>query len=197
MTGSARMPFTNRVAWQTTQQECQDLRRVHAHQSQGTRPGKKAVKVHHVRRYLHDVVISNDGMLVVKDNQPFQPQRERIVVPWSVIDGLVTAVHIRVNHPSPYQMKQLIRRYFYALNLDAAIHTTYDSCHHCMALKSVPTSLQTQSTEDHPTTLGSSFALDVMRRYRQCVLLLRETVSSYTLTTVIDNDKHDTLCVML
>lgn len=193
MAGSVRMPFSNRVAWQATQQECQDLRRVHSHLSQGTRPGKKAVKVRDVRRYLHDVVISNDGLLVVKDNQPFQPPRERIVVPRSVLDGLVTAVHIRFNHPSPFQMKQLLSRYFYALNLDAATHTAYDTCHHCMALKSVPASLQTQSTEDPPTTIGSSFALDVMRRYRQCVLLLRETVSSFTLTSIIADEKHETL----
>jgi hypothetical protein len=190
--GTARMPFTSRVAWQATQQECSDLRRTHAHLSQGTRPGKKATKVHDVKRYLREAVISNDGVLVVLENPPFQPRRERIVVRRSVLDGLVTAIHIRFNHPTPYQMKQLVTRYFFALDLDKALQRVYDSCHHCMSLKAVPPSLL-MSSEEPPSTIGTSFALDIMRRYRQYVLVLRETVSSYTLTTFVNNEKHDTL----
>ena len=73
MSGHTHMPFTNRTAWHTSQQECPDLRRVHAHLAQGTCPGRKANKVRDVCRYLHDVIIANDGLLVVRDNKPFQP----------------------------------------------------------------------------------------------------------------------------
>ena len=75
------MPFTSRAAWQATQLECPHLRRTHSHLSQGTRPSKKATKIIDVKRYLKDVVIAADGLLVVRDHQPFQPPRERLVVP--------------------------------------------------------------------------------------------------------------------
>ena len=97
--GSVRMPFTSRAAWQVTQVECADLRRTHSHLTQGTRPSKKMTKIPDIKRYLKDVIIARDRFLVVPD---FQPLRERIVVPWAVLDGLLTAIHIRFNHPSQY-----------------------------------------------------------------------------------------------
>ena len=92
--GSVKMPFTSRAAWQATQLECPHLRRTHSHLSQGTRPSKKATKIIDVKRCLKDVVIAADGHFIVRDHQPFQPPRERLVVPRSVLDGLLTALHM-------------------------------------------------------------------------------------------------------
>ena len=86
--GSIKMPFTSRIAWLSTQQECQDLRRTHAYLSQGTRPTKKLTNIPDVKRYLRVTTIASDGVLVVCDCQPFQPVRERIVVPRSVLHSL-------------------------------------------------------------------------------------------------------------
>ncbi|KAK2569603.1 hypothetical protein P5673_005430 [Acropora cervicornis] len=44
-----------------------------------------------------------------------------------------------------------------------------------------------------PRSIGVSFAADVARRHRQLILVLRETVSSYTLTTLIQSEKHEDL----
>ena len=41
--------------------------------------------------------------------------------------------------------------------------------------------------------MGSSFAVDAVRRYRQYIIVLRETVSSYTLSSLIDDERHDQL----
>ena len=54
------LPFPTRSAWLQIQRDCPDLRRVH------------------------------DGVLVVKRSQPFVPAIETIVVPRSVLDGLLT-----------------------------------------------------------------------------------------------------------
>ena len=191
--GSVKMPFTSRAAWQATQLECPHLRRTHSHLSQGTRPSKKATKIIDVKRYLKDVVIAADGLLVVRDHQPFQPPRERLVVPRSVLEGLLTALHIRFSHPSKYQMKRLFSRYFFALDVDKAIDLVSSSCHICESVKSIPKHFQPQSSEDAPQSIGISFAADVARRHRQLILVLRETVSSYTLTTLIKSEKHEDL----
>ena len=38
-----------------------------------------------------------------------------------------------------------------------------------------------------------SFAADVLKQNRQLILVLRETASSYTAASLIENEKHDTL----
>ena len=190
--GSSRMPFANRIASLATQRECPDLRCVHAHLSQGTRPSKRDVKIQDVKRYLQRVTIASDGLLVVVSDAPFRTATERIVVSRSVLHGLVTAVHLRFNHPSPFQMQQVMARYFYALDMEGAIKTTCSSCHHCNSLKYIPPPLVPQSRCSPPDIIGSSFALDVMCRSGQCILILRETISSYAVTRLIDNEQHQT-----
>ncbi len=188
-----RMPFTSHAAWQDTQRECPDLRRTHSHLTQGTRPQKKITNIPDVKRYLKEVSISNDGLLVVRGDRPFQRACDRIVVPRGVIDGLLTAIHIRFDHPTHHQTHMVFNRYFFALDLDKSIDRVTTSCHHCMSLKSIPKHLYPQSTASPPERIGTYFAADVMRRYRQCVLVLRETTSSLTLTSLIDNERHECL----
>ena len=164
--GSVKMPFTSRAAWQATQLECPHLRRTQlSHLSQGTRPSKKATKIIDVKCYLKDVVIAADSLLVVCDHQPFQPPRERQVVPRSVLVGLLTALHIRFSHPSKYQTKRLFSRYFFALDVDKTINLVSSSCHICESVKSIPKHFQPQSSVEAPQSIGVSFAADVARRH--------------------------------
>jgi len=193
MDGSFVMPFTSRAAWHATQLECPDLRRTHAHLTQGTRPSKKATRIHDTKRYLNIVTVAKDGLLVVKDELPFHHSVERTVVPRSALDGLLTALHIRFEHPSGHQLRSVFSRYFYALDLDKAVDIVSANCHHCSSLKSFPAQLQPQSTESAPDAIGFSFAADIMRRHRQYILVMRETVSSFTRSMFVDNERHDEL----
>ena len=190
--GIVKMPFSDRPAWLETQQECPDMRRCCAHLQQGTRPSKKAANVHDVRRYLGTLKIAHDGLLVIHDAVGFSTV-ERIAVPTSVLHGLITALHITFNHPTQYQMERAFCRTFFALDLKKAIADVTDTCHHCNALKYVPPPLCTQSSEPSPDSVGVSFAADVLKRSGQLILVFRETVSSYTLSTFIDSEKHEDL----
>nr|XP_006814825.1 PREDICTED: uncharacterized protein LOC102807723 [Saccoglossus kowalevskii] len=164
--GNKRLPFTNRAVWQTIQLECADLRRTHSHLTQGTRPSKKLTNIKDVKCYLNIVTIAKDGLLVVKRTDPFAPPRECIVVPRQVLDGLLTAIHIRLSHPSCYQMKQVLHRYFFALDMDKAIQPVSTSCHQCPSLNKVPHTIVKQSTSDPPESVGSLYAADVIKRER-------------------------------
>ena len=146
-----------------------------------------------VKRYLNSVSVASDGLLVTRSTLPFVGTCELIVVPRSILHGLLTALHIRFNHPSAHQLKKVFSRYFFALDTDKAIQQTCSSCHPCASLKTVPSMLKPQSSSPPPSAIGTSFAADVMRRYRQMVLVVRETVSSYTAATFIDNERRDSL----
>jgi hypothetical protein len=193
MKGNTRMPFTSRTAWITLQRDCPDLRRVHSHLIQGTRPTKKITKIPNVKRYLQNVTIANDGLLVVKETFPFQKHSERIVVPCSIIHGLLTALHITFKHPTAYQLKQVCNRYFYAINMDKVSTQVANACDVCTALQYVPSGLVEQSSEPPPSHVGSSYALDLMKRYKQLILILRETVTSFTGTMIVHSERKEDL----
>ena len=195
--GRFTMPFTSRAAWRETQLECPNLRRVHAHLKQGTRPTQKETDIKDVKRYLHNVTISRDGLLVVRDTQLFQAPKARIVVPRSVIDGLLSAIHIKFNHPSEYQMRRLVSRYFFALDMAKSVTLVVKACHHCASLKLIPRYLQVQSSTTPPDHIGSSFAMDIMKRCGQLILVLRECTTSYTLSCFVSSEKSSDICQSL
>ena len=194
---SNNLPFTSRSAWLDIQSACPDLRRTVAHLRQGTRPSKKSKSLKDVKRYLNVSSLGRDGLLVVRKNDPMVPLTELIVVPRSVLDGLVTAIHIKLDHPSKHQLLMVLKRKFFALDLSQSVERTTNGCHTCASLKSFPDSLVKQTSEDAPEAVGISFAADVLRRCRQYILLLRETSTSFTSACLIDNERHDTLCEAL
>ena len=191
--GTFKMPFTNRTAWLATQQECPDLRRTHAHLSQGTRPTKKSTKIPDVKRYIRQTAVARDGLIVVKETSAFHQPRERIVVPRSVLDGILTALHLKFQHPSRHQLGLVFNRFFFALDTDRGLDTVTSACHHCAALLRIPPHLNEQSTSAPPDKIGCHFAVDIMRRYGQFVMVLRECVSSYTRTLFVEGERHEQL----
>ena len=61
------------------------------------------------------------GLLIIKRNDPLCPTRECIVVPGQVLDGLLTALHLQLSHPTAYQLKKVVSRYFYAVDIEKAV----------------------------------------------------------------------------
>ena len=115
---------STRSAWLQIQSDCPDLWRVHAHLKQGTRP----TNVCDVKHSLNCTSIAKDGVLMVKHSQSFVPLIEAIVVPWSVLDGLLTAPHIKLNHPSCHQFQMVLQHQFFALDMNNAISHVTSAC---------------------------------------------------------------------
>ena len=67
------------------------------------------------------------------------------------------------------------------------------ACHTSAALQKLPSSLVSQSTENPPEVVGLSFAPDVIKRYRELILVLRECTTSFTVSCVMPDEKHHTL----
>ena len=67
------------------------------------------------------------------------------------------------------------------------------SCSQCTALHSVSSELRSQTTSSPFDCVGVSFSLDVLRRYKQCVVVLWETVTSYTFTMMVKRQTNEEL----
>ena len=144
------------------QSECPDLTRTHAHLVQGTRRSKKLTNIKDVKSYLQVASVADDGLLVVRRHEPLSPSRECIIVPRQALDGLLTALHIQLSHPSCHQLKMVVQRYLYALDLDKAVPLVSDGCHSCAVIRSSPTARIDQSTSPPPDVIGQSFTADVI-----------------------------------
>ena len=46
---------------------------------------------------------------------PFAQTRDLTVVPRQVLPGLLSALHLKLGHPSKYQLTKVFHRYFFAL----------------------------------------------------------------------------------
>ena len=196
--GQFKLPFTNKAAWVEIQSECSDLRNVLKYLKNGTTPGKKGKNLRTVKQYINSkVVISPEGTLVVRQIEPFMPTTDRIVVPQTVIHGILTVLHIITNHPSSYQLVKVFNRFFFAVKLEVAAAQVTKSCHQCCSLKDIPKSLQKQSTEPAPEYISQRCAADVIKRSSQLVLVLRESVSSYTQSTMISRETAEELAAGL
>jgi len=90
-------------------------------------------------------------------------------------------------------MKLATQRYFFALDLDKALDRCSQSCHLCSYLKKVSSALVEQSTPDPPGGVSISFAADDMKRYRQLILVVRETSTSYTAACLLDDERRESI----
>ena len=194
LNGSVQLPFVNKKSWIGIQEECPDLRNVLKYLRNGTTPGKKGRNLRLVKRYITaKVVISPEGALVVRNIEPFLPSTDRIVVPQQVLHGVLTVLHLKLNHPSSFQLMRVFNRFFFTLNLDKAVKRISDSCHQCSSLREVPKAMKKESSDDPPSHISQKFAADVIKRNSQLILVLRESVSSYTQSVLISNETADEL----
>lgn len=189
------MPFTNKITWIECQNECSDLRRVKLHLSQGSSPSKKATKVRDVKNYLRSCTLSTNpkGLIIHRKITPFCAPLELIVVPRSIVHGLVTALHLRLNHPAFSQLVKVFDRFFFALDASSIIKSITDQCAQCSSLKHLPTELQDFTTSEPAPHPGVSFATDVIRRNRQFILVIRDTFSSFTNAILVPNETAPSL----
>ena len=115
------------------------------------------------------------------------------MVPQSLVPGLITALHLKLGHPTRYQLKTLWNKYVFALNEDRAIEDCTNSCHLCNSLKSVPSELFEQTSIEVPRSISIQFSADVLRRSGQKILPVRDIFSSFTVGLIVPNERADAL----
>ena len=196
LSGQSRVPFTSRSSWLQIQQSCPDLVQVQKYKIDGLQPPKTKKNITDIRRYMNSVKLStvpNDGLLIVASNEPFKQSTQRIVIPRGIVEGLLMALHLELEHPTKHQLRQVFTKGFFALDLDKLIPKVNDGCYVCSSLEKCPSIFHQQSTSEPPDKIGCHFSTDVLRRYNQFIMLFRESISSYTEAVIIPDEKTESL----
>ena len=197
LSGKYKMPYTTKSSWLNIQQTCPDLEQVHKYLSSGSTVPSKRRNCTDIKRYLAcgTTVLSGrlNGLLVVKSKVPFKPESNRVVIPRNISNGLLTALHIHLNHPSTYQLKLAFSREFFCLDLDSIAKKITEQCYTCASLKTVPATYHQQTTSEPGNIIGCKFSADVIRRFSQFILIVRENITSYSDGLLINDEKGETL----
>ena len=199
LNGRVLLPFTQRSGWKNIQDEDKMLKTLKRHMLDGTIPQRRGIKQPELKKlynlFQHQKLsISNDGIIVKIDTDNYGNTNQMIVVPNMIMRGIITALHIKFDHPHPskLELRKVCDRYWFATQLNQIIQQVWDNCHQCQALEPVPREIFEQSTAESGS-LGSTWSADVMRGDLQFLFIAREKLSSYTVTKIIENEKHETM----
>ena len=197
--GKADLPFTQRAGWRNIQDNDKTLQDLKMHITGGTIPMRRNSKQPELRKlynlFQHQkLTISKDGLVVKLKTDNFGNTAEVIVVPKIIMKGLLTALHVKFDHPHPSkpELKKICDRYWFSVDLDTMINSVWLSCHKCQSLAPVPKEIFQQSTVKSGK-LGSMWSADVIRGHQQFIFIAREKLSSFTVTKLIPNESSQTL----
>ena len=152
------VPFSSKSGWRELQVSDDSLRRTAACLQQGTKPGRKEKKMKDVKRYLQVAKLTKDSLLIVQNHSPITGRTERIIVPRCYLQGLLECLHLKLNHPSKAQLRQVFTRAFYALDLEDALNDVAKRCHTCLSLSDMPNRFFHQTTTTNPDSIGSNYS---------------------------------------
>ena len=120
-------------------------------------------------------------LLVVKDFDENQfKEIDKVFVPPIFLKGVLTMMHLRLLHPTSYQLKKVFTKYFSSLREESSCNYVTDSCDVCDGLKRFPKELDTFESKLEPDHPGSHMNADVLRRAGQIILVNMDIFSGYT-----------------
>lgn len=90
------------------------------------------------------------------------PTQECFIDLRQILEGLLSALQVHLNHPSSHQLKMVTQLYLFAFYLDNAIDRVTTSSYQRASLRTVPTTVVQRSTNPPPETVGIPFAADVI-----------------------------------
>ena len=199
ISGRVKLPFTQRAGWKNIQDEDKIIQTLKRHMQGGTIPQRRGIKQPELKKlynlFQHQkLTISQDGLVVKVETDGVGNVTQQIVVPNLIMKGIITALHMKFDHPHPcnHELKQITNRYWYSTQLSQIIQDVWDSCQLCQALKPVPREIFEQTTSESGK-LGSTWSADVIRGDLQYIFIAREKLSSFTVTKIIPNETHQSL----
>ena len=112
--------------------------------------------------------VDTNGLIVIRHVDVKGEEFEAISVPDEMYPGLITALHIKLFHPSRQQLQRLASRYFFCLNSAKIVDLINSNCPICTSLANLPKLIEKQSTTPSGT-FGSKFSADVCKQHKQLI----------------------------
>ena len=186
-----------RPTWLALQKQDKTLLNLVALIKNGMAPEKKSKNKH--LKLLHNMYrrgslfLASDGLIQVKQadlvhDVEYQP----IVVPEIYVSSVIQSLHLKLNHPSAYQLNKIMTRHFFAIGLAKSISNVSSSCDTCVRLKILPKQAQLSQTSKNDT-FGTRFSADILIEKGQHILLCREKLSQFSTTCFLPDESKNSI----
>ena len=133
------------------------------------------------------MTIAKNGLVTVTSTDDSGTPRKLIVIPAQMFPGLISALHLKMSHPTKYQLGKLVPRYFNCPGSTSVIAECVDKCHTCLSLKPLLETLFSESTTQ-PSEFCSRFSADVMKRNGQTILFIVELLTQFCWVTLMPSE---------
>lgn len=189
---SGPIPLGSRRTWIDIQKSDPDCNAVFKQKSSGDLPRKK--KTNSDINKIFKASIIHQGLLVVRafDDKKMR-EVDKVVIPPTYLDSVLTVLHIKLNHPTQFQLKQVFERHFFSPKLENALNALYQGCHICISLQKFPKELETFSPSLFPDHPGTHMNIDVMRRAGQYILVNIDLFSGFVTSCLINSETAEDL----
>ena len=189
--------LVERPTWLELQKQDSMLAKLHQLIKTGSAPEKKSrnrnLKLLHNMYRRGTVFIASDGLLQVKNvDVTHGVEYNAIIVPEVYISSLIQSLHLKSNHPSPYQLHKTMSRHFFAIGIAKLINNITAACDVCTRLKTLPKQPH-ESTTTMNDTFGSRFSADILIEKGQRILLCREKLSQFTTTCFLSDETQSSI----
>ena len=184
--------LVERPSWLALQKQDKTLIDLNRLIRTGLAPEKKSrdkdLKLLHNMFKRGSLFVATDGLIQVKvadiaHNIDYQP----IVVPNVYVASVIQSLHLKLSHPSPYQLHKHMARHFFAIGMAKSINNITSSCDTCSRLKILPKQVH-KSTTAKNDTFGTNFSADILIEKGQHILLCREKLSQFSTTCFLENE---------
>ena len=190
---SGPIPLGSRKTWLDVQKSDPDCNKVFNMKSSGDVPRRKTTNSN-INRIFRETII-HQGLLV---HRVFDDKRmkevDKVVVPPTYLDSVLIVLHIKLNHPTQYQLKQVFERHFFSPKLEPALLILYESCFICISLEKFPKELETFNPTLFPDHPGTHFNVDVIKRAGQLILVNIDLFSGFITSCFVNSETVADLC---
>lgn len=185
---SSAIPLGSLETWRAIQEGDPDSAVVLHCKKFGDTPRKKNTNPT-INRFFSAATIKNGILVVPTLDKKTMRNVDKIVIPQTYLATLLTVIHMKCNHPSKYQMEQIIQRYFYPPpGLDNKISALYQQCFTCQSIQKLKPSTNF-SPPQSPAHPGTHLQSDVFKHERQLILVTTDLFSNFTTSCFIQSEQ--------
>ena len=189
--GAGPIPLGSKQTWINLQADCPDCVRFINCKKEGQMPGAKD-KDRAVLNKLFRACEVEKGLIVSKFFDPILLKEiSRVYVPASLLETILTIMHIRLSHPLPSQLLRIFERYFIAFRVRGTIDLITSSCSFCVALARFPAELDNFNPSPGPLHPGSHMNADVLRRASQHIMVSVDRFSNFVTACLTPSETRE------
>ena len=189
--GAGPIPLGSRQTWINLQADCPDCARFIKCKKEGQIPGNKD-KDKAILNKMFKACEVERGLIISRLFDPIlMKEISRVYVPASMLETILTIMHVRLSHPLPTQLLRIFERYFIAFRVRAIIDLITTTCSFCTALAKYPAELDNYQPSPGPLHPGSHMNADVLRRASQHIMVNVDRFSNFVTACIAASETRE------